>query len=239
MSGPQCCENAPILSPGFGEGRVEELGGLNCYTSGSYDSKLAVLLASDVHGFQAPKLRKIADKVSASGFFVVVPDFFYGDPYNAQNAERPVPVWIKDHGPDKGFEDAKRVIEAIKSKGVTSIGAAGFCWGAKVVVELAKYAYVQAAVMLHPSFVTLDDVRAVKVPISILGAEVDRLSPPELVKQFEEALNAKPEVDSFVKIFPGVSHGWTVRYNDDDEVAVKSAQEAHKDMRDWFLKYVM
>jgi len=35
---------------------------------------------------------------------------------------------------------------------------------------------------------------ALKVPIAILGAEIDRMSPPELVKQFEEALKAKPEV---------------------------------------------
>lgn len=29
---------------------------------------------------------------------------------------------------------------------------------AKVVVELSKYAYVQAAVLLHPSFVAVDDM---------------------------------------------------------------------------------
>lgn len=34
----------------------------------------------------------------------------------------------------------------------------------------------------------------VEVPLSILGAEIDRLSPPALVKEFEEALNAKSEV---------------------------------------------
>ena len=34
----------------------------------------------------------------------------------------------------------------------------------------------------------------VKVPISVLGAEVDHVSPPELVKQFEEVLAAKSEV---------------------------------------------
>ena len=30
---------------------------------------------------------------------------------------------------DKGFEEAKAVIEALKSKGISAIGAAGFCWG--------------------------------------------------------------------------------------------------------------
>ncbi|XP_059632574.1 endo-1,3;1,4-beta-D-glucanase-like isoform X2 [Cornus florida] len=189
-------------------------------------------------GYEAPKLRKLADKVGAAGFYVVVPDFLYGDPYVPDNAERPIPVWIKDHGPDKGFEDAKQVISALKSKGVSKIGAAGFCWGAKVVVELAKCAYIQAAVMLHPSFVTSDDIQRVKVPISILGAEIDKLSPPELLKKFDGALNAMSEVDHFVKIFPGVAHGWTVRCKDEDEAAVKSAEEAHRDMLNWFDKYL-
>ncbi|XP_059632576.1 endo-1,3;1,4-beta-D-glucanase-like isoform X2 [Cornus florida] len=188
-------------------------------------------------GYEAPNLRKLADKVGAAGFYVVVPDFLYGDPHG-DNAEKPLQVWIKDHEPNKGFEDAQHVISALESKGVSKIGAAGFCWGAKVVVELAKYAYIQAAVMLHPSFVTLDDIQGVKVPISVLGAEIDNYSPPELLKQFEGALNAKPEVDGFVKIFPGATHGWTVRYKDEDEVAVKSAEESHRDMLNWFVNYL-
>ena len=46
------------------------------------------------------------------------------------------------------------------------------------------------------------------------------------------------QIDSFVKIFPGVAHGWTVRYKADDESAVKSAEESHLDMLNWFTKYV-
>jgi hypothetical protein len=30
---------------------------------------------------------------------VVVPDFLHGDPYAPENADRPVQVWLKDHGP--------------------------------------------------------------------------------------------------------------------------------------------
>lgn len=46
------------------------------------------------------------------------------------------------------------------------------------------------------------------------------------------------QVDCFLKIFPGVSHGWTVKYPSDDEEAVKSAAEAHQDMLDWFAKFI-
>lgn len=235
MSGPQCCENPPTLSSSSGSGHVEDIGGLSSYISGPPDSKSAVLLISDVYGYEAPKLRKLADKVAAAGFYVVVPDFFQGDPLIPGD---PIQEWLKKHGPVPAVEYAKPVIQVLKSKGLLKVGAAGFCWGAKVVVELTKSADIEAAVLLHPSLVTVDDIKGVKVPIAILGAEVDQLSPPELVKQFEAALEAKPEVDHFVKIFPGVAHGWTVRYKDDDEAIVRSANEAHQDLLNWFGKYI-
>ncbi|XP_027332354.1 endo-1,3;1,4-beta-D-glucanase-like isoform X3 [Abrus precatorius] len=238
MSGPECCSNPPILNPNGGAGHVEELAGLNCYLTGSPHSNLAVLLVSDIYGYEAPNLRNLADKVAAAGYYVVVPDLLYGDPYNPENADRPVPVWLKDHGTDKASEVTKPIIEALKSKGVSAIGAAGFCWGSKVVVGLAKPGLIQAAVLLHPSFVSVDDIKGVDIPTAILGAEIDKMSPPELVKQFEQVLTAKPGVDSYAKIFPKVSHGWSVRYKKEDAEVVKAAEEAHQDMLDWFAKHL-
>ncbi|XP_058077826.1 endo-1,3;1,4-beta-D-glucanase-like [Magnolia sinica] len=238
MASSQCCENPPTLNPTCGQGCVEDIGGLKAYITGPSDSKLAVFLLSDIFGYEAPNLRKLADKITVAGFYVVVPDFLYRDPYNPNDPKRPIMEWLKDHGTDKGTEDAKAVVAALKSKGVSAIGAAGFCWGAKVVVELGKHSLVNAAVLCHPAWVTVDDIKEVKTHTAILGAETDHLSPPELVKQFEEALSAKAEVDSFVKIFPGVEHGWTTRYDVDDETAVKKAEEAHQDLLAWFTKYV-
>lgn len=40
-------------------------------------------------------------------------------------------------------------------------------------------------------------ILGVKVPIAILGAEIDKMSLPELVKEFKAALEAKPEVIFF------------------------------------------
>jgi dienelactone hydrolase len=239
MATLQCCANPPTLDPVYGKGMVvDNFGGLKTYISGALDSpKPAVLLVSDVFGFDAPNLRALADKLAESGFYVVVPDFLYGDPMPPNDFSQ-FSTWIQKHGPAKGFEDAKLVIQALKRKGVSAIGAAGFCWGAKVVVELAKSDDIKAAVLLHPSFVTVDDIKEVKVPISVLGAEIDRTTPPEVAKQFEEILSTKPEVPSHVKIFAGVQHGWTVRYEVTDKAAVEKADEAHRDMLNWFNKYV-
>lgn len=41
-----------------------------------------------------------------------------------------------------------------------------------------------------------------------------------------------------MKIFPKAEHSWTVRYNVEDEEAVKRAEEAHNNMIDWFSKHV-
>ncbi|KAL9997849.1 putative dienelactone hydrolase, alpha/Beta hydrolase [Helianthus debilis subsp. tardiflorus] len=232
MSGPECCQNPPAISSGGESGELLQIGSLNSYVSGNPDSKVAVLLVSDVFGYEAPKLRQLADKVAAAGYYVVVPDFFHGDPLTSITK---IGDWLKNHAPEQAVEFAKPVIQTLKEKGITKIGAAGFCWGAKVVVELAKDGEIQFAALLHPSFVTVDDIKGVKVPTGILGAEIDKMSPPELVKEFEAALVAN-EVNNFAKIYPGVSHGWTIRYKDEDAAEVKCAEEAHQDLVEWFGK---
>ncbi|XVF64984.1 hypothetical protein PTKIN_Ptkin09bG0210400 [Pterospermum kingtungense] len=239
MLSSHCFENPPSKSTACGAGSVQEVAGLATYVTGPPDSNLAILLIADAFGYETPNLRKLADKVAAAGYFVLVPDFLYGDPADPSNPQFSREAWLTAHNTVKGLEDAKRVIAALKSKGhVSAIGTAGFCWGGMVAVNLAGSDDIQAAVVLHPGPIKEDEIKEVKVPIAILGAEIDRFSPPEQLKQYGEMLSAKSEFDSFVKIFPGVTHGWTVRYNVEDESAVKSAEESHQDMLNWFVKYV-
>jgi hypothetical protein len=40
----------------------------------------------------------------------------------------------------------------------------------------------------------MEQISEVKTPISVLGAEIDQRTPPELVKKFEDILSTKPEV---------------------------------------------
>ncbi|KAK7264540.1 hypothetical protein RJT34_32149 [Clitoria ternatea] len=245
MSGPECCSKPPVLDPSSGDGHVQQFAGLNSYLTGSPHSNHAIIFVSDIFGFEAPLLRKLADKVAAAGYYVVVPDFFNGDPFDSkyldgppEDINRPLLEWKKNHEPDKGIEAAKPIIEALKSQGASAIGAVGFCWGAMTNCDLGKSKLIQATVILHPAFITVDNINGVNIPIAILGAEHDTVTPPEQIKQFEQVLTAKPEVDSFVKIFPGVHHGWTVRYATEDPEAVKPAEESHKILLDWFDKYL-
>jgi hypothetical protein len=40
----------------------------------------------------------------------------------------------------------------------------------------------------------VEQISEVKTPISVLGAEIDKATPPELAKKFEDILSTKPEV---------------------------------------------
>jgi dienelactone hydrolase len=213
-------------------GKEETLSGRAVYITGSSTTS-AVILVCDVFGYETPLLRKLADKIAAAGYLVVVPDVLQGDPFAGSFTAGEFQPWLAKHPPaGYALETTKSLVEALKDKGISSIGAGGFCWGAKVVVTLAKEKDVKAIVQCHPSRAQKADYEEVAVPIAVLAAPTDG------IEQYEELLASRTDVKSFVKIFPDVRHGWTVRYDEANEIAVDQANEAHKLMLDWFAKYL-
>ncbi|QHO58025.1 Preprotein translocase subunit SCY1 [Arachis hypogaea] len=60
--------------------------------------------------------RKLADKIAASDYYVVVPDFFYGEPYDPQNTNRP--LGIESEGLDQKIKK-KRSVGAVGNRVMT------------------------------------------------------------------------------------------------------------------------
>jgi len=213
--------------------------GIPVYYKDAEGAKAAVMLATDLFGYEVPQVRKIADYFASLGFLAVVPDLTEGQPFNPDTDT--FQSWLPKHPAEKQGPTLLKIADYVSTKyGIHSFGIMGFCWGCKAVTAAAADAKINAGVLAHPSFVTEEEVLAVKNAICILGAEIDQISPPELIAKFETALKASPEKAGKFKVkhFPKVAHGWTVRYDTSKEEAVKAATEAHMDAASFFKEHL-
>ncbi|BBN09261.1 carboxymethylenebutenolidase [Marchantia polymorpha subsp. ruderalis] len=224
------------------QGKEEAIAELSVYVNWPEAASRAIIFASDVHGWENPILRTIADKAAAAGFAAFVPDFFHGDPF----VPRPgvgdmryfpwVTEWLKLHTAEGSVEECRSLMTELKRRGITSFGLSGFCWGARLAMLLDGVEELQAIVLLHPSLLKVEAMNSVRAPLAILAAEFDSSTPVETIKMYEDVLDSRPEVQSFVKIYAGTEHGWTVA-KPAGEAARRAADEAHHDMLEWYQKH--
>lgn len=70
--------------------------------------------------------------------------------------------------------DVYAVVDYLKTKGVSSIGTVGFCWGAAMSVQAATDSSVfKVAALLHPSLFNKEKelCPAAKVPLAVVSAQ--------------------------------------------------------------------
>ncbi|GAD94627.1 hypothetical protein SMAC_09573 [Paecilomyces variotii No. 5] len=142
------------------------------WTSYTVLSPTANILLSDVIGHQLINTQLLADQVSANGYLTVVPDLFFGNsvPLNSP-AGFDIFEWLRDFPPERIDTVIQSTIEYLKiSEGITTIAAAGYCFGGKHVVRfLGKGASVGYAA--HRSMVDEVEFAGIKGPLSISAAD--------------------------------------------------------------------
>jgi len=105
-----------------------------------------------------------------------------------------------------------------------------FCFNCYV--DLVVQKKVKAAVVFHPTFLTVDDAPTVKesgVPMLFCCAENDVLFTPPLRGAFEKELTGGKW--TFVE-FPGTIHGFSAR--PEGETAIAEAKKAHARALEYF-----
>lgn len=159
--------------------------------------------------------RRLADQFAANGFTTIIPDVWEGDnvPLNYEpGSDFDLGQWVGRHPPSKVEPICEATIKAMKQEyGVKKLGAAGFCLGAKYVCRfMAKGKGLDAGYIAHPSLTSGDEVRGVDEPLTIAGAEVDDLFPPEKRRETEEILSSSGNRYSMT-IYGGVEHGFGLK----------------------------
>ncbi|KAK9468959.1 dienelactone hydrolase [Lipomyces arxii] len=220
---PGICCLVAVKHEGVPTGKLIDFHGIETYTAGDATSKKIVVIVTDIFGHTFVNTQLIADAFAAQGYYVLVPDILKGDPipYMSQEelAKYNLPGWLSRHTVEITEPIVTGVIANIKADfAPTSIGAVGYCFGAKYVVRLLGDKAITAGAIAHPSFITEEEVEKVTLPIIISAAEVDRVFPAEN-RAKTEAILVKNKATYEITVYAGTTHGFACRV--DPTIAVQ------------------
>ena len=168
------------------------------------------------HGPTAGRLRSICDMLGAEGYHVVLPDCHRGD--SAAGKEDKV-GWIRSVSQPVGgvVDDVRLSTEWLRERGVSSVGAVGFCWGAWAFAHASAAGVPLACgVGAHPSFKNESNcgfgtdeelAERVEMPVLLLSAGDD----PPNVQQDGAVTRALASAGGRTRGFPEMKHGWVTR----------------------------
>ncbi|KAF8581892.1 alpha/beta-hydrolase [Ramaria rubella] len=227
-------------------GKIEELNGVSTYVAlpeGGFSKEKAVLLLTDVFGVQLNNNK--ADGFAKSGFQVYMPDMFKGDPLPVDTLANPNfdrAKWSAVHTMEASRVVVDKIVVGLRERDITTIGAVGYCYGARHVIDLAKDNTIASAAVAHPSRLVPpgdfhDLVATSKAPLLINSCEIDNAFPAEACAQADEVLgNGKYQPGYSRQHWLGCTHGFAVR-GDVSIPQVKAGKEgAFKATVEWFLK---
>ncbi|EJD50872.1 alpha/beta-hydrolase [Auricularia subglabra TFB-10046 SS5] len=261
----ECCVSGHLHS-GRPTGLSTRLAGLDVYEAlpPNKSKARAVLFITDIFGWTLPNARLLADELATQGgLFVVVPDFFQGDPIphdmlntivprkpddvsaldkakNTALATAAFAPWLTRHREAVARPLIDNVVKALRDDPeVKSIGAIGFCWGGRYAMLLAADGTVDAIVANHPSLVSLpSEVEAIKKPVQINIGDKDAMVDDAGIKTFRDVLSKKSDVLSEVNVFPGAVHGFTVRGDLEEPLEREQKEKATQNAIRWFQQHL-
>jgi dienelactone hydrolase len=141
-------------------------------------------------------------------------------------------------GPTLKLIDA--TIQDLKSDrwGISHFGAVGYCWGGKYVVLLGGQdpPPIECLVTVHPSRLTIADVKATNVPCLFLAAEIDPQFGQKQLEESKRVLEEKLGDRAQFKLYPKVVHGFGMRGDNTDDTIREAAKDATQKTIQFFVE---
>lgn len=139
-------------------------------TNTSAPSK-ALLYLTDIFGVPLAENRLLADSLASNDYLVVMPDLFEGDaiPLGSLEAGLNLTGWLAKHSSKEIDRIIGQTVEHMRGElGIEKIGGLGYCFGGKYVPRwMTGSGKVDLGFIAHPSFLTEEEIDAVKGGLSI------------------------------------------------------------------------
>lgn len=218
------------------EGTLETLNGVLTYITGDRNSERVIIIMCDVFGPVYQNSQLIADDYAKNGYLVVIPDILFGDYVPASGLVGTIQEYLGRHTVEATEAIAEKSYEWVKSNTKAKfIGTLGYCFGAKYSVRLIDGKKdVDAASIFHPSFVSMEEVAAIKKPLYIHAAEEDNIYPENLRRDTEDKLKEIGAV-YYQTLYCKTTHGFACRSDPSDKYAWAASQKAVVDTL-WFFE---
>ncbi|OMJ27621.1 putative AIM2 family protein [Smittium culicis] len=234
----QCCDTPPVQAEYTPIGQKFNLkDDLECYITGDKDSKAAIIYIYDIFCLH-PNAYQGADILAKSGYRVIMPDFLRNDPPTMEMLGDGAAFmsYIKRKGtydvlkPD--FEAVKNYLNSTEK--IDRIFLIGFCWGAKMVMNLSAHdSSYKGGALVHPSLLELSDFESAQAPMIILPSKDER----DFTQDYK-VLQSKPFADlCYMQVYDDMIHGWCAARGEWADAHVASrANEAFRAVVQGFAK---
>jgi len=222
------------------KGIVEKVDDLDIYFVGN--APKCIIWNYDIFGFNSGRTRQTADLFAEAGYMVIIPDFYRGTWKDPTSPD--VVQFIKDQTDWSKLKVdlEEKVLPFAKSKGATSFGSLGTCWGSYMVLRESAYKEFLAGVSWHPSHSPIagllgEDEKSilevVKCPQMFMPAGADADS-CKLGGLGEQVLGSKLSVLEFSTM----QHGWTVRGDMSNPAIKENVNKAITETLEFFSKHL-
>lgn len=180
----------------------------------------AILLLSENHGIELPNIQLLADALSQDLNCPVIAPNLYGDtPYpllkpEGWDGDKELADFQVRHHPGTVDPIIRTILDWIDAPtsdsgfgGVEYLGGIGYCFGGRYVIRLLADGEIEAGVLNHPSFFTIEEVKSLEKmrpgninvaevgrsawsPLAIFAAEEDDIFPETKRRETEDVLKS-------------------------------------------------
>ncbi|KIY03553.1 uncharacterized protein Z520_00244 [Fonsecaea multimorphosa CBS 102226] len=248
---PDTCCFKGFKHEGEATGQIEQWNYFEVYVKypENKSTEKAILFLTDIIGHRSINSQLMADQFAANGYFVVMPDLFYGDAIELNKVgELDIAKWFVGGYSAKGIGHDPTTVDPIIETCLSEmrlkhhckkIGAVGYCFGAKYVVRYLRpdQAKIDVGYGAHPSHIAKDELEGIKGPFAIAAAENDHVFPPEKRHESEEILKSSG-LPYQINLYGGVAHGFAVRGDLKDRTQLYAKEASFLQALQWFEAYL-